>query len=606
MSHISKILEENQSSCAYYTHVSIIQPKGKFLINNNSIESFYNAYCSNTKYQTGLAEKPGNDIPIIVDIDLKVPLKEANTKKKLYTDDNIIDLVNIYQKTIEEILSDCNDEKLMCVVLEKDSYITKDKKYYKNGIHLHFPNVFLTKSEHEIFLIPRIKQKIEKIELFNEFDIDNVVDKGYLNAPWLMYGSVKEQDADSYEISNIYDKDMNIISIKEAFKNYKIYNNKKQEINKETKDIDYWLPRILSIDRNNREISTLKENLEIIKINKKKKPVNIKFSNIKNEGNEGHGNNLKLASKLLPILNQHRVENHTEWYYIGLVLYNISNGSQQGLDLWLSFSKRIKEHHNNRGSPGNFNDNICYTEWGKMVKGKISIATLQYLARTDNSDEYNNLIKDQMKIFISGSLNVGGSHTSIAKALFTKYNSEFVCSSISKKTWHRYESPIWERNDCGVDLSKKISNEIKLLYNEQIKDLKKRQREIDAEEIDNDANTSEQLEMHKEKSMEVARIDKKIEKIYKLMGCCETAPYKNNVMKECMEVFYNSKFIDLLDSDRYMIAFKNGVYDLKTNTYREGLPTDYLSISLGVEYKEFTYNDQSVKYIEEFLLKVFP
>ena len=26
-------------------------------------------------------------------------------------------------------------------------------------------------------------------------------------------------------------------------------------------------------------------------------------------------------------------------------------------------------------------------------------------------------------------------------------------------------------------------------------------------------------------------IDKKIEKIYKLMGCCETAPYKNNVMK---------------------------------------------------------------------------
>ena len=73
-----------------------------------------------------------------------------------------------------------------------------------------------------------------------------------------------------------------------------------------------------------------------------------------------------------------------------------------------------------------------------------------------------------------------------------------------------------------------------------------------------------------------------------------------------MEVFYNSKFIDLLDSDRYMIAFKNGVYDLKTNTFREGLPTDYLSISLGVEYKDFTYNDQSVKNIEEFLLKVFP
>ena len=61
----------------------------------------------------------------------------------------------------------------------------------------------------------------------------------------------KKQDADSYEISNIYDKDMNIINIKEAFKNYKIYNNKKtRKLIKKTKDIEYWLPRILSIDIN--------------------------------------------------------------------------------------------------------------------------------------------------------------------------------------------------------------------------------------------------------------------------------------------------------------------------------------------------------------------
>ena len=45
-----------------------------------------------------------------------------------------------------------------------------------------------------------------------------------------MYGSVKDIEADSYEISKIFDKDMNEISIEDAFKNYKIYNNKKTPI----------------------------------------------------------------------------------------------------------------------------------------------------------------------------------------------------------------------------------------------------------------------------------------------------------------------------------------------------------------------------------------
>ena len=90
------------------------------------------------------------------------------------------------------------------------------------------------------------------------------------------------------------------------------------------------------------------------------------------------------------------------------------------------------------------------------------------------------------------------------------------------------------------------------------------------------------------------------------MANCKNAQYKNNIMKECMEEFYNPNFNKLLNSNKYLIAFQNGIYDLKKNEFREGYPHDYISMKLGVNYTNLSKNNKSVQNVHDFINKVFP
>ena len=81
-------------------------------------------------------------------------------------------------------------------------------------------------------------------------------------------------------------------------------------------------------------------------------------------------------------------------------------------------------------------------------------------------------------------------------------------------------------------------------------------------------------------------------------------------MKEAMEVFYDPKFKVKLDADPYLIAFKNGVYDLRVSfipgkkdisPLRIGRPEDYLSKSLPINYVEYTEDNEKVQEIYSFL-----
>jgi P4 family phage/plasmid primase-like protien len=56
----------------------------------------------------------------------------------------------------------------------------------------------------------------------------------------------------------------------------------------------------------------------------------------------------------------------------------------------------------------------------------------------------------------------------------------------------------------------------------------------------------------------------------------------------------------------FLIAFKNGVYDLKLNIFRSGRPEDYLSKFMPIDYINFNKTDKRVLEVYDFLEKVFP
>jgi P4 family phage/plasmid primase-like protien len=103
-----------------------------------------------------------------------------------------------------------------------------------------------------------------------------------------------------------------------------------------------------------------------------------------------------------------------------------------------------------------------------------------------------------------------------------------------------------------------------------------------------------------------AMITARIKQVQKLIASLKNSTYKNSVMKECAEVFYDPRFKEKLDSDPYLIAFKNGVYDLKLNNFRPGRPEDFLSKNMPINYVSFSEDDERVQEVHTFLEQVFP
>ena len=570
-----------------HTHVSMISPMGKFQLNKANLEKFWDLYCENIYNSTnnndifmvGIAEKPQYYLPILVDIDIKRNENEFKNDipDKLYTDKHLTSTIEVYQSVLRNIIEDCNNKHLTCIVLEKPLYKTNKngQNYIKNGFHLHFPYTFISKADHEVQLLPRVKEKIQQLNLFESLGIDNIdqiIDKSYTRVPWLLYGSRKSVDSETYTTTSAFNYDCEQITIEEALKDYKIFDHKEREISFK-KDIKYYLPRILSIIPYGRNVCEIKNDVGFL-IQPEKLNANVKFN--KKYANKSATENLRLAPKLLEIISDERVDNYNDWMTIGWTLYNISNGCQEGLNLWMDFSQRSPK----------FKESVCMYEWSKMIKKDMTIGTLKHYARKDNPKEYSNIIQNLIKPHIESSLN--GSHNDIAKALFVKYGEQFKCGSIDYKTWYKYENDFWSKIQDGRDLRMKISEEI---YNE----FKKIGKEI-----------SDKL-MDAQDEGERAMYTTRYKQVLKIMKDLKSAPFKGHVMKEAKDIFFENNFIGKLDSNPWIIGCKNGIYDLKNNSFREGLPSDYVSMKLGVKYNDkLTDTDPMVQEVYDFLEKVFP
>jgi P4 family phage/plasmid primase-like protien len=575
---IKKILENRLTDGVFHTHVSMISPYGKFLFDPNSSRDFWQRYCEVVETTDnpllGIAEKPTYYIPVLADIDLKV--KEAEYEEEnLYTQEDLLNVISIYQSVIREIVEDCCEEDLTCCVLEKDPY--KETKngvtYLKNGFHLHFPFCFLNRVDQEIHLIPRVKSLLEKSVTFSNLplNIENVIDKQTCVNAWLMYKSKKSEKAKPYLLTQIFDSNLVRINLKKAFKHYQLFDENENLIDI-TDKIKFYLPRILSIIPALRRTREIKKG--IISPIKERIKKDKKLSSITND--RSVEDLLKEAEILLEMISDLRASDNNDWMEIGWTLYNISLGSSEGLDLWCQFSSRCEEK---------YDENDCVNKWNKMTFGGLTIGTLKHFAKIDNPGEYKKLKSEKSKKYITSSLE--GSHNDIAKLLYEQYGDEFRCGSISNKTWFQFRNHKWEEIEEGVYLSKKISDEITVKYLDLIREL---------------TNQYQQSQDKTEQTLITARI----KQANKMLANLKNSNYKKSIMKECAEVFYDPRFIEKLDCDPYLIAFKNGVYDLKLNNFRGGRPEDFLSKSMPINYIEFSEEEERVQEVYTFLEKVFP
>ena len=185
----------NHRSMSHCTHTTTYNPRGKYSIPDEKLKEFTCLYAQpllNGKQLSVTEFSPNNYIPVLVDVDIK-KIIDSDDMILLYNANHVSDIVCCFIEVFKEILMDVKEEDLSCFVMERDGYIvTNDsQKYCKNGFHLHFPKVFLTRIQQECILIPIVKQKMisKKIQLPDGMTYDTIFDETIYKGkgkPWYL------------------------------------------------------------------------------------------------------------------------------------------------------------------------------------------------------------------------------------------------------------------------------------------------------------------------------------------------------------------------------------------------------------------------------------
>jgi P4 family phage/plasmid primase-like protien len=79
-------------------------------------------------------------------------------------------------------------------------------------------------------------------------------------------------------------------------------------------------------------------------------------------------------------------------------------------------------------------------------------------------------------------------------------------------------------------------------------------------------------------------------------------------MKEAKELFYDYEFLNKLDTNQYLLCFKNGVVDFKAKIFRKGHPEDNISMCTNIDYIPLDSKKHQViiDEINDFMDKLFP
>jgi len=280
---------------------------------------------------------------------------------------------------------------------------------------------------------------------------------------------------------------------------------------------------------------------------------------------------IEFSKKLASILKGERANDYKSWIEVGWCLHNIDNGL---LDSWIEFSKKSSKYQ----------DGECENLWSGMRKRGLGMGSLCRWARIDNPVKF----EDYRRINLCNYIEKSASSTSyhVAKVLYQMYRYQFICGSLKYKTWYEYRNHRWHQVEEGIFLRKKISNE---LVNEYIK-------------VSNDYNNKALESDNNEKELYLKKKNKFDEISLKLCSI----KFKRDVMAEALELFYDSYFIDKLDSNRSLIGFENGVFDLASYEFRDGRPEDHISLSTKIDYVDYDDDIEEIQNVFTIMEQIHP
>jgi hypothetical protein len=441
-------------------------------IPDEELDKMYSLYFKHVfieKNEIGLTEKNREYTPIKIDIDFKF---NENDLVRKYTIDHIKQLIVYYMEIIEQwyVLS---DKERLCFVMEKKAPRKKGNSV-KDGIHIMFP-FLVTETKIQFLFREYVLEKIDNIiSSYNLINTkEDVVDQAVINKNgWLLYGSIKSDDTDSYIVTHIFEAHNKIDEIKELENNYS----------------NEALVRILSIRAhfgdNERTMMRQEKEAELVE---KYEDINVKYykSNKKcdtkpkqlKELNEDELENIKM---FIDCLSEERATSRDTWMKVGWAIHNLGSNPIL-LEYWIEFSKKSEKHINEA-------EEVCSLAWDTMEYGNCGFGSIVHWAKNDNPQQVETIGYETSKKNILKSLDccitgkkslddeirkhLNISSENVAQILYDNYKDYFrMVGKKGKGTYYQYYNHRWMEMDGYLLLREKISTKIKKDYEKCLYDI---------------------------------------------------------------------------------------------------------------------------------------
>jgi P4 family phage/plasmid primase-like protien len=618
----------------YFTHTEMNTCKGAYYIPDEDYNKFINLYKKFIKngYEIGMVERhEGKRVgPLICDFDFR-----SRKNYRSYTQEHIKNIITMFVGVLQDLFH-LNQEQLQAFVYEKD-LPTMDKKdkdiQYKDGFHIFFPYAPLLVEYrfliYKIILNKLIKEKtldeIPSIEPLSEVYDPRII---YSNGI-MMFGSVKPQRT-PYELTHVYNSDLTELDISlfdfdskidtsllrtyddddslelksrhksllndciricsekkypTQFKRYYGENNSKYNLESSDDTDNNYSNNNTESDEKSEE-SDNEEPDDHENLNSKKKEFKkSKYDSLIKDKDINSSNKCNCCNRILnkppkeieyiisliDCLSRGRSNNYDDWTRVGWCLEKIWHGL---LPEYIKFSKKSKKYE-----PG-----CCEKIWrnANVNSAEFNLPSLVMWAKQDNPDKYSELFNLRKNELLEKALS--STHDDIANVIKEMYGDIYVCASIKDNTWYEFRNHRWINTQQAYTLSERISDEVCTEFANNSSD--KINAGLRQDHRDNDT------------------IEKTSKKLFNIYNKLKDVHFKESVLKACRNKFFDPKFEEKLDKNTKLIGFENGVFDLNTMSFRDGVPEDNLTFSTGYDFREFTDKDIKVKEIEDYFSKV--
>lgn len=599
----------------------------KYYVPNENINEFqenYKKHVFEHKKEAYLVERQLENGKIAIDLDFRY---NSSITEKQHTETHVNDFIELCMNGLNDLFDNTTSQTITFYIFEKENVNCLDT-VTKDGIHIIIDIVadFPTKLLFRKYIVENIDDVWDDLPLENDWDsvVDEAVMKG--NAGWQLYGSRKPGN-EAYKLKNIFVSEINEDSIEIAetdiqFVDFNKYfpkfcvrhteGCKRFEIKKE-KEVEY---------------SKIKDSLS--KKTKLKLVNKSKCNSLSDLQNSGDLDNMiqLLFDDANTDYDIKEIHNYTmalpkEYWGAGSydkwirVCWALKNKSEKLVLTWLKFCSQSDDFDFAR------NDALDTWDDGEMNGSDgFTFKSIIYWCKTSNPDEYKTIYNNTVDYYIYYSFR-NNTECDLANTLFQMFKSQYVCASIGNNIWYEFKNNRWEINDRGSALRLKISTAMYKKYEEKLfsyqsSALANQNNMIIAQDKnppDDDLkmnNMSNQVVGEFKDNQNDSQKDF-IKKRNEMSATCKLLKKtvtKNNIMKECQELFWDKNFYNKLDKDPYLLGCTNCVIDFKQKTHRCGKHDDYISKSTNLNYKTLEYYQKNkpdvIKEINDFMDQLFP